>query len=329
VDQSARRGEARTRCRPSTLPTSRGTSLRAPSGDNDGLRALITHRSLKSCFSRRVERCEQISQYRPRQRPNPECFALPPGLIGRSRREASPFAKSGGDHCGVGADLAGEDLVEQVWAPAFEPSQRRRSGRADGAKTVDIAFRVINGFWSSWGAAVLAVGVEDLADPNDRLWRPGSLSRMDYRGPRPAALEGPPLVVRSPFFLRRRFGSPQHGHRRWASPWCVGGRRGLAGSCPGLAAALMDVDHARRSLTSRIREVRQEAPSARAALRFGDPGTRREQSELAVLEDRSQQSVEQPRSGVDLGQAVEPARMEANPASSRKEVVRDMEPGVN
>ena len=75
--------------------------------------------------------------------------------------------------------------------------------------------------------------------------------------------------------------------------------------------------------------MRQEAPSARAALRFGDPGTRREQSELAVLEDRSQQSVEQPRSGVDLGQAVEPARMEANPASSRKEVVRDMEPGVN
>jgi hypothetical protein len=54
-----------------------------------------------------------------------ECFALPPGLIGRSRREASPFAKSGGDHCGVRADLAGEDLVEQVWALAFEPSQRR------------------------------------------------------------------------------------------------------------------------------------------------------------------------------------------------------------
>jgi len=153
--------------------------------------------ALKSCFSRRVERCEQISQYRPRQRPNPECFALPPGLIGRSRREASPFAKSGGDHCGVGADLAGEDLVEQVWAPAFEPSQRRRSGRAGGAKTVDIAFRVINGFWSSWGAAVLAVGVEDLADPNDRLWRAGSLPRMDYRGPRPAALEGPPLVGRN------------------------------------------------------------------------------------------------------------------------------------
>ena len=97
----------------------------------------------------------------------------------------------------VGADLAGEDLVEQVWAPAFEPSQRRRSGRADGAKTVDIAFRVINGFWSSWGAAVLAVGVEDLADPNDRLWRAGSLPRMDYRGPRPAVLEGPPLVGRN------------------------------------------------------------------------------------------------------------------------------------
>jgi hypothetical protein len=68
-----------------------------------------------------------------------QCFALPPSLIGRSRREASPVAKSGGYHCGVGTDLAGEDLVEQVWALAFEPSQRRRSGRAGGARTVDIA----------------------------------------------------------------------------------------------------------------------------------------------------------------------------------------------
>ena len=81
--------------------------------------------ALKSCFSRRVERCEQISQYRPRQRPNPECFALPPGLIGRSWGEASPFAKSGGDHCGWG-------LISpaRTWSSR---SGRRRSSRRNAA----------------------------------------------------------------------------------------------------------------------------------------------------------------------------------------------------
>jgi hypothetical protein len=89
----------------------------------------------------------------------------------------------------MGGEFARQHPVEQVGALAFQSSKRRVGAVSGRSNTVYTAIGLVHSFWSSWRAAVLAIGVEDLAHQDDCL-------RL------PPALEGALPLLWRPFFLR-------------------------------------------------------------------------------------------------------------------------------